>query len=85
MTAATARPGLVTQVIDQAHAGRTAHRIAADLGVAVGTVEAALEHARRLGLVVTAGHAVGGRCDTCPPSGTATPRPLGCAGCFFAR
>lgn len=66
-------------VVRETRAGRRPARVAARLGMSVGAVEAALDHAESLGLVV---RPTGG-CTDC--AATTDARPPGCAGCPFAR
>ncbi|PFG36202.1 hypothetical protein ATL41_0914 [Flavimobilis soli] len=75
--------GFVADVVARAGEGATSRRIAADLGVDSGAVDAALDLARRLGLVVTPSQAVGGGCGSCPTASSSLAA-IACAGCPFA-
>lgn len=72
---------VLADVLAGAGRGRSANAIAADLGIDVGVVEAALDHGERLGLVVGAGSLVG--CGGCPGPGEAgqDAAPAACRGC----
>ena len=79
---------VLTQVLRETGRGLPPQRVAAVLGVDEGLVQAALDHAERIGLVLRAGGAeTSGR--SAAPCGTgcrtATVNPLACAGCPFAR
>jgi hypothetical protein len=85
VTSVAAGAGLVGAVVARAAQGATARRIAADLGVDLGMVDAALDVAWRLGMVVTSGDAVSGSCTSCPTAEAVSLRSVACAGCPFAR
>lgn len=77
---------VLTDVLAGARRGLPVGRIAAELGVDRGLVDAALDHWVRLGVVTSADDLMG--CGTCGTAG-ATDRPAptspGCVGCPFHR
>lgn len=66
---------LLTEVLAATRAGGTPSRVAAQLGVAVPLVEAAVDHWQRLGVITTAG-----ACLVCEPS----PEKPACVTCPMA-
>jgi hypothetical protein len=75
---------VLADVLTEARRGRSATAIAAGLGLDVGVVDAALDHAERLGLVVPAASIIGcGGCAAPEPAAAAThaPAPASCRGC----
>ena len=79
--------GVLTQVLRETGRGLPPQRVAAVLGVDEGLVQAALDHAERIGLVLRAGGESAGR-STAPCGSTCSTvsvNPLACAGCPFAR
>ncbi len=79
----TTSQGFVADVVARAGEGATARRIAADLGVDPGAVDAALDLARRLGLVMASGRTSADGCGSCPTASSPLAS-VACAGCPFA-
>ena len=75
-TRAPARPrSLLTEVLRETATGATPMTVAARLNLDPGLVETMLDHAQRIGLVLTPG------CSSCPGAATAP----SCAGCPISR
>jgi hypothetical protein len=76
----TRQPGVLADVLRLTKDGATPPRVAAELGVDLGVVEAALDLGVRLGVVATptATRREPSACGSC-----STRSPLACAGCPF--